>query len=327
MSNLSVCIALLCGLAATIAGSAPASAQADFPNRPITWIVAYAPGGLSDGVARIAAGSMQKEIKQPIVIENRPGGNTFIGTRYLASTNPDGYHIGSLDMGTLVLNSGLFAKLPYDPVDDFNLIGGLVRHPFLIITNPKFPASSFAEFIAYAKAHPGKLSYGSAGNGSAHHIATEALLHGFGLKAQHVPYKGAAPALQDVMASHTDFMLASPAGISDLEKAGGVKVLAITAPSRMPAFPNAVTIAEAGLKNFVAYSWMTLGAPKGTPEPILKMLEKSLGNSLQDKDVQAKLTGMGLEIMPMSPKDVTNYVAAQRDYWIPLMKKVGLVAQ
>ena len=318
-------IALLAGLFA--ASATPASAQGDYPQKPVTWVVSYAPGGLSDSVARIVAEGMQHTLGQAVVIDNKPGGSTIIGTQAISRATPDGYTIGSLDAGTLVLNLGTFATLPYDPAKDFDYVGLLGRHPFLMITKFDSPFNSVEELIEYGKAHPDELNFGSPGIGSSQHISLQSALGELGVPAVHVPYQGGAPALQALLGGQIQLLFVPPAGVADLVATEKVKVLAVTDAERLEAMPNVPTLSKAALPGFVVHSWQVLGVPAGSPAPVVETLSHALSDALQNEAVQQKMSNVGMSIVPMSREEISAYLQQQNEFWLPMIEKLGLAKQ
>jgi tripartite-type tricarboxylate transporter receptor subunit TctC len=319
-------IKLICTLgAAIIALAAPlqASAQA-YPNKPIKWVVPYPVGGGSDMTARLIANSMSKSLGQPIIIDNKPGAGTQIGAQAVATSAPDGYTIGSADSGTLAFNPALYKKLPYDTSKSFSYIGGFARMPLMLVTKPDFPVNGLSDFIAKAGKPDSNLSYASAGPGSPHLVGMEMFLQRTKLKINHIPYKGAAPALQDLLSGQVDSMLLDVPGGMAMMKAGKVNLVAVAMPKRLPQFPNVPTMAEAGLPNFVAFAWQGLIAPNATPPEIVNRLQTELLKALQDPDVRQKLDESGIDPMPMSSSEFTSYVKSEQARWMPIIKAANI---
>lgn len=317
-------ITLLAGLFAVSAASVIAQ---DYPTKPITWVVSYAPGGLSDSVARIVAEGMQEKLGQTVLIDNKPGGSTIIGTQAIARAAADGYTVGSLDAGTLVLNLGTFASLPYDPNKDFDYVGLLGRHPFLMITNYNTPFNTLEELIEFGKANPDSLNFGSPGIGSSQHIALQSALEQLGVSAVHVPYQGGAPALQDLLGGQIQLLFVPPGGVADLVATQKVKVLAVTDAERLEAMPDVPTLSETALPGFVVHSWQSLGVPAGSPAPVLDKLSQALSDALQDEAVQQKMANVGMSVVTMTPAEIAAYREEQTTFWMPMIEKLGLEKQ
>jgi tripartite-type tricarboxylate transporter receptor subunit TctC len=310
-------------LLVAVAACAPALAQ-DFPTQAIRWIVPYSAGGGSDVTARVVAEAMRKDLGQNVLIENKPGAGTIIGTQALATSAADGYTISTADSGTLAYNPSLYSKLPYNIDKSFTYVGGLARMPLVLVTRHDLPVSSLKELLALAKKEPGKLTYASAGTGSPHHVAMEMFLQETGLKMVHIPYKGAAPAVQDLLSGQVDvMMLDMPGGISHM-KAGKVKLMAVAMPERVAQLPKVPTMAEAGLPGFVAFAWQGVVAPAGTPAPVVKKLSDALTHALADAGVRKRLDELGVEPMPMSGADFAKYAKSESARWSKVIKAANI---
>ena len=276
----------LLALAALSLAATAASAQS-WPTQPIRWIVPYPAGGGADVVARTVAGGMEKPLGQTIVVENRPGAATIIGATAVSQAEPSGYMIGTADSGTLAFNPSLYAKLSYDP-SKFTYIGGIAKFPLLLAVNVNSPYKSVADVIAAAKKEPGKLTAASAGAGSPHHLALELFKQRTGAELLHVPYKGAAPAIQDLLGGQVDVMFIDLAAGLPNVKAGKLRVLAAATPERVAVLPDAPTMAEQGVANFTAYAWQGLVAPAGVPENVVKKLSADLDATLKTPAVSQR---------------------------------------
>jgi len=311
----------LLALAALTAATA-ASAQ-NWPSQAVRWVVPYPAGGGTDVIARTVASALEKPLGQTIVVENRPGAGTIIGATAVAQAKPDGYMVGTADSGTLAFNPSLYAKLTYDPAK-FTYIGGLARFPLLLAVNPNSPFKSLADVIAAARKDPGKLSAASAGAGSPHHLALELFKQRVGVDILHVPYKGAAPAIQDLLGGQVDMMFIDlGAGLPNI-KAGKLRVLAAATPERLPAVPDAPTMAEQGYAGFTAYAWQGLVGPAGLPGPVVDKLSADLQATLKSEAVAGKIRDMGVEPMPMSPQEFKNYAEQERKAWAGVIEKAGI---
>jgi len=310
-------------VAASIGASAPATAQ-NYPSQALKWIVPYPAGGGSDVTARLLASAMSKGLGQPIVIENRPGAGTQIGAQAIENAPKDGYTVGSVDSGTLAFNPSLYKKLTYNPDTSFTYIGGFARMPLALATRPDLGVNTLQEFIDLAKKHPGKLTYSSAGAGSPHHVAMEMLAQRTGMKLVHVPYKGAAPAVQDLMSGQVDAMMLDVPGGLSIMKSDKVKVLAIAMPKRVSQLPNLPTMAEAGLPDFVAFAWQGLVAPAGLAPAVVERVGAELRKALDDPQVRTQLETSGIDPMPMSAVDFTAYAKAERERWAAIIKTAGI---
>lgn len=312
----------LAALAAALSLSAAAAAQ-DWPAQPVRWIVPYPAGGGSDVLARTVASGLEKPLGQTIVIENRPGAATIIGATAVAQAAPDGYMVGTADSGTLAFNPSLYAKLSYDP-EKFTYIGGLARFPLLVAVRAESPLQSLEDLVAAARKDPGKLSAASAGAGSPHHLALELFKQRAEVDVLHVPYKGAAPAIQDLLGGQVDFMFIDlGAGLPNV-KAGKLRVLASATPERLAALPEAPTMAEKGYKDFTAYAWQGLVGPAGMPQAVVDKLAADLQATLKSPEVAEKIAAMGIETMPMAPQAFKDYAAQEREAWSRVIEKAGI---
>ena len=321
-SRLSRRAALAAAAAAMVSGRA---ARADYPERPIEWIVAYAAGGGSDTVARILAERMAPALGQSIVVENKPGGGATIGARAAASAEPDGYTVFSADNGVLIYNTALYKQLSYDPAKDFRAVGLMVRFPLLLVVNLDSPSQDLANLVERAKAAPGSIDYASPGVGSPHHLAMARLMHESGLAFNHVPYKGAAPALVDLTGGHIEFMIVDYPSAAGQLKAGKIRPLAVCSAARLPSQPDLPTVQEAlGLAGFEAYAWQGLVVPAGTPDAVVDRLSVTLAEALADPAVDGRLREIGLEPLEGGPKEMQALIDADRAVWIPLIRAQGI---
>jgi tripartite-type tricarboxylate transporter receptor subunit TctC len=304
--------------------SSPLFAQGDYPNQPIKWIVPYPAGGGTDIFARTLADSMKNTLGQQLIIDNKPGASTNIAGEYVAHSKPDGYTIMSGDNAAMAFNEHLFKKLPYNPAKDFTYIGAIGRWPLVLVVNPNVPVKTVAEFIAYVKANPGKVDYASPGNGSPHHMGMEIFKQRTGISITHIPYKGAAPAMQDLVGGQVPCMFLDLASGLGLMKAGKVRMLAIAAPTRAAIFPDVPTMAEAGVKDMEAYAFQGLLGPAGMPMDIVAKLNAALNSALKDPIVVAKFADFGSEITPGTPAAFFKYARGESLRWGKVIKITGI---
>lgn len=291
-----------------------------FPNKSIDWVVPYPPGGGTDIVARTLAETMQKTLGQSVIINNKPGAATIIGAEYTAKAKPDGYTVMSADTATLAANPFLYSKLPYNPEKDFASIGLMCRFNLILVVNPSVPANNLKEFLNWVKSQPNPVNFASPGAGSPHHLATELFKTLTNIKLTHVPYKGLAPALQDVLGGQVPFMFVdSAAGLSHIN-AGKLKPIAVANLNRLSILPNVPTFNESGLKKFEAYAWQGLVAPAGTPQSEINLLNDELRKALSTTAIQEKFTTLGLEITPSTPVEMSNYAKQERAKWSKLIQ-------
>jgi tripartite-type tricarboxylate transporter receptor subunit TctC len=316
---------LCTAVVAFAAGAAlwPAQAQ-DYPNRPITLVIPFAPGGSTSIVGRGIAEKMSELLGEKIVIDNRPGAGGTVGTKAVAKSDPDGYTLVLGYTGTLAIGPSLYKKAGYDPRKDFAPIGMIGNAPNSLVVHPSVPAKSVAELIAYAKQNPGKVSFGSAGAGTASHITGEYFARSAGISLVHIPYKGTGPALVDLIGGHIPMAFAPiPASHANVS-AGTLRALAVTSSTRSGLLPEVPTIAEAGLPGFDASLYYGLAAPVGTPRPIIDKLNKVLRDALASDEVKRQLGSDGTEITPGSPEDYADFIDKDEKKWAQLVKASGV---
>lgn len=295
-----------------------------FPNKSIEWVVPYPAGGGTDTVARVLAQTMSESLKQPIVINNKPGAATNIGADYLVHAKNDGYVVMSADTATLAANPFIYSKLPFNVEKDFACIGLSVRFPMILVVNPAVPAHDFKELVAWIKTQTNSVAYATPGSGSPHHLASELFKNQAHLNLMHVPYKGAAPAIQDVVGGQVPMMFVDTASGYPFILPGKLRPIGIASLNRVKNFEQIPTLNEQGLKGFEAYAWQGLVAPAGTPEEVIQILNKSLLNALDNTAVKARLQVLGLEAIASSPKAMTEYAAKERMKWEPIIKAAGI---
>ncbi|MEO8855528.1 MAG: tripartite tricarboxylate transporter substrate binding protein [Burkholderiaceae bacterium] len=305
--------------AAATAFAAFAQAQGQYPEQSIKWVVPYPAGGGTDNLARALGEAMRVGLGQAVVIENRPGAATNIGADYVARAKPDGYTVMSADNALLFFNEHLFKKLPFSPEKDFTYIGGIGRFPLMLVVHPSFPAQNFKEFLAYVKANPGKVSYASVGNGSPHHLAMELFKNRTGTFMTHIPYRGAAPAMQDVMGGQVPVMFLDLAAGLSVIKSGKVRALAVGSDTRAPAMPDVPTLAELGVKNAEVYALQGMVGPKDIPAPVVARLNQELNKALADQAVLKKFTDFGFEPLRMSPEQFKALARSESARWAPVI--------
>lgn len=299
-------------LAATLA--LPMAAMA-WPDKPIEWVVPYPAGGGADVVARTLADSMSKSLGQTIIINNKPGAATNIGADYAAKAQPDGYTILTGDTATLAANPFLYSKISYNVEKDFAPVGLMARFNMLLVVHPSVPAKNVAEFIAWAKKQSGGVHYATPGSGSPHHLATELFRERTGLDLVHVPYRGAAPAVQDVVGGQVLFMIIDSAAGYPHILSGKLRPIGVASPKRVSGFENVPTLAEQGFKDFEAYAWQGLLVPTGTPQAVIDKLNKAMVTALNSTAVKARFHTLGLEAIPSSPAELAAYAKAERARW------------
>jgi len=301
---------------------APAHA-ADYPTRPVMLVVAFTPGGPSDVLARIVGKRMEQLLGVPFVIENRPGAGGNIAAESVARAAPDGYTLLMGNNSILATNESLYKHLNYIPEKDFIPITLIGTQANILIVNPDVPAHSLKELIALAKAQPGKINFASSGYGAAAHLAGELFKAEAKIDIIHVPYKGAAPALQDVIAGHNQMMFATAASVMGHIESGRVRALAVTTLKRTAALPDIPTMDEAGLKGFDASTWHGLVAPAGTPPQVIATLHDAAVKALQEPAVQASLGKLGVDIVGNTPQEFQAYIKNEIPKWTAIVRASG----
>ena len=312
--------------AATIGAPAAAAAQ-DYPSRPITLIVPYAAGGGNDVMARAAADKMSRTLGQQIVIENRGGAGGSIATRQIAKSAPDGYTLGLGGTGTLAINPTLYANSGYDPRKDFAPVGLIATSALVVCVHPSLPVRSIPDLIALAKKEPGKLNFASAGAGSGIHLGTEYFASMAGIKLTHVPYKGSAPALTDLVGGHVAIYFSSLPPAVGLVKEGKVRALAVTGTKRSPIFPDLPTVAEAALPGYEAVLHYGVVAPAGTPRAIIDKLSAALRAAVMSDDLKTRLADDGAEPLPSTPEEYAADIDREETKWSAIIKASGAKAE
>ena len=307
--------------AALLVCSMGAHAQSSpYPSQPVKWIVPYAPGGTTDVIAR----NLAMRMGQPVVVDNKPGAATIIGATFIARSQPDGYTVGTADSGTLAFNPAMYATLTYDANKDFTLIGGLGKMPLVLAVTPSFPAKNLQEFLAHVKKSPGAISFATPGTGSPQHVALELFKQRTGTDLMHVPYKGSAPALQDLMAGQVQTMFTDLPPSLSMIKSGKIRVLAVATPQRLPLLPDVPTLAEAGVPSFEAYAWQGFIGPAKLPESVVTKLNKNLVAALEHPEMRTKLEELGIKPMPMSPAEFASFVRSEQKLWSGVIKAANI---
>ena len=310
------------------AGLAPAHAASDFPKEhPINWIVPYPAGGGTDIVARTLQVGMSKVLGQDIVVQNKPGAATAIGAEFVAHSKADGYTLLSADTATLAANPPLYPHLGYDPQRDFAPIGMMARFNMILVVNPSIPVHDMKEFIAWVKSQKHGVQYATPGTGSPHHLAGALFALRSGLDLVNVPYRGAAPAIQDVMSGQVPMMFVDSASGKQYIADGKLRALAVASKKRLDILPNVPTLIESGLPGFEAYAWQGLVAPKGTPEEVVAKLNEALNETLKSPEVIAKFKALGLEITPSTPRQLDDYARAERTKWTKVIKDAHITIE
>jgi len=314
--------AALAGLLALVAATTFAEA-ANYPDRPVSVVVGFPPGGASDILARILTDKLSRILGQPVIVDNRPGAGGNVAGEFVAHAAPDGYTLLIGNNAILATNASLYSNIGFDAVKDFAPISLIGTQANVLVVNPNVPAHSLAELIALAKAEPGKLNFASSGYGLAAHLAGELFKAQAHIDIVHVPYKGSAPALEDVIAGQDQMMFATTSGVMGFLKNGQVRALAVTTLKRTAILPDVPTMDEAGLPGFEATTWHGLVAPAGTPPAIIDTLHGALVAALADSDVQQKLAALGVDIGQDSPAEFSAYIKAEIPKWAAIIKTSG----
>jgi tripartite-type tricarboxylate transporter receptor subunit TctC len=300
-----------------------AFAQSTYPNKPIRIVVPFPAGGTTDILARAAGQKLTEAWSQPVIIDNRPGAAGNIGAELVAKSANDGYTLLMGTVGTHAINASLYAKMPYDHVKDFVPIVLVAGVPNVLVVHPSVPANSVQELIAYGKANPGKLNFASSGSGTSIHLAGELFKVSTGVQMQHVPYKGSAPALADLLGGQVQLMFDNlPSALPHI-KGGKLKALAVTSAARAPALPDVPTIAETGVPGFEASSWFGLLAPAGTSREIVTKINGEVTKWLATADAKEKLTAAGANLAGGSPEDFARHISIETAKWARVVKESG----
>jgi tripartite-type tricarboxylate transporter receptor subunit TctC len=298
------------------------AAQAqDYPTKPIKWVVAYPPGGTTDILARIMGQALSERLGQQFVIDNRPGAGNNIGTEVVVNSPPDGYTILLVNPANGI-NATLYKRLPFNFLRDIAPVAGIARVPNVMETNPNFPAKTVPEFIAYGKANPGKINMASSGNGTSVHLSGELFMAMTGVKMTHVPYRGANPALTDLIAGTVDVIFDNLPSSIEFIRGGKLRALAVTTEKRNAALPDVPTVADT-VPGYEASAWFGIGAPKNTPPEIIAKLNKAVNDALADPKMRAKLADLGGVPMSGSPADFGKVMADETAKWEKVVKFAG----
>lgn len=320
---LPVLILGLCTLAAL-----PVARASDYPSRPVRLIVPFPPGGGTDAMARLIGQDLGQALGQPIVIDNRGGAGGNIAMQAAAGSTPDGYTLFFATTGTMTINPALYKeRMHVKPLDDFEPIGTAVLTSHAVIVNNDLPASNVAELIALAKSQPGALTFGSSGNGGAVHLTGELFKQAAKIDMLHIPYRGSAPALTDLMGGRISMIFDVTPGDLPYITSGRVKILAVTTASRIPALPNVPTVSESGLPGFISTSWFGLVVPKGTPADVRARLSAALASTLAGAELKERLVALGAEAFPGTPEDFAALLKADTAKWAALVQSSGATAE
>jgi len=298
-------------------------AQAAFPDKPVKIIVGFPAGGPLDAHARLMADRLQSLLGQPIIVDYKAGAGGTVGADVVAKSPADGYTLLLANTGTMVINPAIYAKLSYNTLRDFAPVARTAQQPLALLVNPTVPAQSLGEFIALAKARPGQLNYGSAGNGGISHLVPEMFKQATSTFIVHIPYKGSAPAFTDLIAGQVQFMAESIPQAAQYVKQGRVRALAVTSARRNPALPDTPTMAEAGVKNFEVVGFYGILAPAGTPKDVLAKLADAFRQTLETPDIRNKMIAQGADPAFLGPEAFAAQLAAETPRWADAVKRSG----
>jgi tripartite-type tricarboxylate transporter receptor subunit TctC len=313
-----------CLTGVTLVGTNQASAL-DYPTRPVRWIVGYPAGGSTDILARIVGQALSERLGQQFIVENKPGAGNNIGTEAVIHSPPDGYTVYLVNPANAI-NATLYQKLPFNFIRDMTPVAGLMRVPNVMEVTPSLPAKTVAEFITYAKANPGKINWASSGNGTSVHLSGELFKMMTGIQMTHVPYRGSAPALTDMISGTVHVMFDNmPSSLPHIQ-AGKLRALAVTTTARSDALPDVPTVADT-IPGYEASAFFGMGVPKGTPPEIIEKLNKEINAALADPKMKAKLAEMGGMLIPGTPADFGKVIAEETDKWAKVVKGGGVTLE
>ena len=313
---------------AALASTAALCAQAaGYPERPVTLVVPFPPGGSTDMVARLLAKEMGDILHGTFVVENKPGATGTIGANIVKNAQPDGYTLLVSSLAPFAVNPFLQKSLPFDPAKDFDLLSVAVQAPNVLVANPAEPVNNVAELIAFVKKNPDQATFASSGAGSSDHLTAELFWQETGTHGVHVPYKGGAPAIQDLIAGHVHFSFQNINAVIPHIQAGKLKALAITGDKRSALLPNVPTLAEAGVKNANVYSWQAVAGPKGLPADVKKKLSDAIIASLKDPAIAKQMTDIGFEIVASTPEQFAKFQAGELARWKKVIETAHIEAQ
>ena len=298
-------------------------AQATYPDKPIKIIIGFSAGGPLDAHMRLLVDKLQSVLGQPVIIDFKPGAGGVLGAQFVAQSPPDGYTLLLANTGTMVINPAIYSKSSYDTVKDFQPIARTAQQPLAFIVNKDLPVSSLKEFIAYAKANPNSINYGSAGNGGISHLVPEMLKSETGISMTHIPFKGSAPAFTDLIAGHVQFMAESLPQAANYAKQGRLKALAITSAKRNPVLPNTPTVIETGVANMEVVGFYGILGPKGMPPDVVNRLNQSFKETMDSPEIQKKMMDQGADPAYLNAEQFTKFLTAEMPRWAKAVKDAG----
>ncbi len=313
---------LMAGVALALGASA-AQAADTFPSKPVRIVVPFSPGGATDIMSRLVAERLSAKLGQAVIVENKPGGGTMIASDHVARAEPDGYTL-LMAASSLGIAPSLYAKVNYDPIKDFAPVSQVASVVHVLEVHPSVPAKNVGELIAYLKANPGKVSYGSVGAGSSTHLEAELFNSMAGVEMAHIPYKGSAPALTDLVAGRIQLMFDAWASSGPFVKDGRLRALAVTTAQPSAAVPDLPTVADSGLPGYSAMPWLGLVAPAGTPEPVIGKLHQAIADIVQEPAVRAKFSELGLDIIGNDPQTFADFIKQDIATWAKVARDANI---
>lgn len=315
------------GIAILLNFLSPCLFAQSYPSAPLTLVVPFSPGGGTDIIGRILAEQLSKELPQKVVVDNRGGAGTVIGTNAVAKAKPDG-HTMLVNGASMAFFPALFKNLPFDPVRDLRIVSLVSEQPYVLTVTSSFRPKNLKEFSTLARMRPNEIGYASAGIGSGTHLASELLWQELGIKLMHVPYKGTAPAVTDLLSGYVQVMYTTAAGAGQMIKTGRVRALAVSSAQRLDSLPNVPTISEAGVRGFRQVSWIALFVPAGVPEPILERLYGATVTALRSNELVEKYERQGLQaVHSKSLVEASGFLASERKRWADVIRKTGITPQ
>ncbi|HEY6833534.1 MAG TPA: tripartite tricarboxylate transporter substrate binding protein [Pseudolabrys sp.] len=316
------------GLAALLSVCCGFAAQAQsYPNRPVHLVAPFPAGGLADVLARAVADELSRSLGQPVIVENRAGAGGNVGAEVVARAAPDGYTLMMSSAGILTANQFLYAKMSFDPEKDFTPVSNVADMPMMVVVSPKVEAKTLGELVAFARANPGKLNFGSPGIGTTGHLGLALFMHAAKIKLTHVPYRGAAPAITDLLAGQIDGVVDNPPTVLPHIEAGTLRPLAVAAKSRMLLLPDLPTAAEAGVPGYEASSWFGVVAPAGTPPAIVARLQEGIATGLKQPNVQQRFAKSGARLLGNTPEEFAQQIRQDRQMWGEVIGAAGIKAE
>jgi tripartite-type tricarboxylate transporter receptor subunit TctC len=319
--------ALLAVAAFAVVSAAAVAQRAEYPERNITVIVPFPPGGASDITARLVTSKLTERLKQTVVIDNRAGANGGLGAVAMKQAPADGYTLLVGSIGVFAINPVLYKNLRYDPQKDFDLISQVVRTPNVLVASPSFPVNSVAELIAYLKKNPGKVTFASSGTGSSDHLTAALFWQKTGTTGIHVPYKGGGPAINDLIAGHANVSFQNLGAISGHVKAGKLKALAVTSEGRAATLPDVPSMGQAGVRDLVVYSWQSAAAPRGLPAAVKAKLEAEFAASANAPDIKAKFEAIGFDVVASNGGEFAKFLDGEIARWRTVVETGNITAE